>query len=1323
MKLKITHALICIFVVLFISTTTKAQVGLNWAVTDSANFTADSAHYSAMAISKSNGHIYVAYRDAATSNKLTVRRFNGSSWSILGTAGISTGAVSNCAIAVSGNIVYVAYSDESSSNRLRVMLYNGNTWSNDGATSLREASLISVAISPNNNVYVSCLDEGYSNGKVTVYERNNTNSTWSNITGTGLSAGLSSSIDMDIDYLGDVYVLYRDANASNKATLKKYDFSGSSWSTVGTEGFSTGAISSCAIKIDKVGVPVISYVDAGLSNALKVYKRNGSSWADITGSLGVTGTNAENKLFITRDNSVVVGFKAGSGAFTIYKQETFSSSWTNLGNPKGNTTTVSDISIDTDNSDKLYVGYTEPTQRFKANVRQLNCSTPPKPTITVSGNPICGGSKAELQSSNTASNVSTLWNRTFDNYETYNGNIADLNDNDADNAAMSAATSPTGVLWVVKVRKNTNDVVVKKFENNAWTNVGSGIAFTGSKVDGNTTDIAFHPDGTCYVSFVTSSGFASFKRWNGTSWVQENFGWSTLSDTCKHSAININPFGVISFATSMKQASTGNYLPIVFTKINGVWTNSGFIAGYDAGSLDVAVDMNANSFITFTNELDKSPVVSHTQLHGKVRIFRVSRANVVNNAAPSIVEYGHYAQIECTNDNNIYVGFRKEKATTGDNRTADGYRSLNGGAFQKINGGLCEYGFGMGINKAGKLYFVSADDYGSGSVLLTGINAGTNFTGIVSNYFGNNSISTASTYYRDLQVVFDENDGPIIITSTAVPNTTTYGAFRVYRVDRVGAGNTNPFITNLAGMYFTESNTGCGAVDTSSVVNITKTSATNNWTGASNGSWGNAANWGCNRVPNGDDEVNIPTGLTNYPIITSSVPAANRVVSGLFMGNNTSLTVNGTTLSLKDSINVGTNSNISTTNSGMFIFDGTTQQRTNNLRVINGDVRISNPSNVVLNGNLNITGVLDFDNGKIITNNYTLRAPHNLIGSASNSSYIATSLENGADVTSGGLITSVPAGSGTQFPVGTLASYNPVSILNTSGATDSITVAVDAAPIISTNSNRHLNVTWNLTEKNAGSNNYSLTFFWNAGNEGSLFSRSACGIVRSNGSNSITYATGSAGATTVLPNFYSRTATSITGLSPWSVTSDAGILPIELLAFDALALGKSVKLSWEVSKSSNPSQFEIERSTSSTDFKTIISAKATSATSYLIVDASINEEGVYFYRLKMLDKDGKISFSQIRKVSVGNSKFSIDELYPQPVKSGFVNIRINSKVEGDIKYSITDVAGRIITQSYSVVKKGVNVLTLNTSNLVSGNYFISFFSKNEKSNTVPLIIY
>jgi hypothetical protein len=44
----------------------------------------------------------------------------------------------------------------------------------------------------------------------------------------------------------------------------------------------------------------------------------------------------------------------------------------------------------------------------------------------------------------------------------------------------------------------------------------------------------------------------------------------------------------------------------------------------------------------------------------------------------------------------------------------------------------------------------------------------------------------------------------------------------------------------------------------------------NNWTGAQNTTWSNTNNWSASRVPIATDIAVIPSGLTNYPIITSS---------------------------------------------------------------------------------------------------------------------------------------------------------------------------------------------------------------------------------------------------------------------------------------------------------------------------------------------------------------------------------------------------------------------------------------------------------------------
>jgi hypothetical protein len=59
----------------------------------------------------SNGTLYVAYDDVANGDKLTVMTYDGSNWSVLGSAGVSLGGAWSVSLYVYNGIPYVAYSD------------------------------------------------------------------------------------------------------------------------------------------------------------------------------------------------------------------------------------------------------------------------------------------------------------------------------------------------------------------------------------------------------------------------------------------------------------------------------------------------------------------------------------------------------------------------------------------------------------------------------------------------------------------------------------------------------------------------------------------------------------------------------------------------------------------------------------------------------------------------------------------------------------------------------------------------------------------------------------------------------------------------------------------------------------------------------------------------------------------------------------------------------------------------------------------------------------------------------------------------------------
>lgn len=115
------------------------------------------------------------------------------------------------------------------------------------------------------------------------------------------------------------------------------------------------------------------------------------------------------------------------------------------------------------------------------------------------------------------------------------------------------------------------------------------------------------------------------------------------------------------------------------------------------------------------------------------------------------------------------------------------------------------------------------------------------------------------------------------------------------------------------------------------------------------------------------------------------------------------------------------------------------------------------------------------------------------------------------------------------------------------------------------------------------------------------------------------------------------------------------ILPVELLNFTAQVMNEKVWLAWSASKEQNVSHYCIERSY---DNKTYVQAallfpaeEAATVSNYSYKDPVKNTAAsVIYYRLKMVDKDGKFKYSETRFVRMGNGTGSAKiSAYPNPV--------------------------------------------------------------------------
>lgn len=174
----------------------------------------------------------------------------------------------------------------------------------------------------------------------------------------------------------------------------------------------------------------------------------------------------------------------------------------------------------------------------------------------------------------------------------------------------------------------------------------------------------------------------------------------------------------------------------------------------------------------------------------------------------------------------------------------------------------------------------------------------------------------------------------------------------------------------------------------------------------------------------------------------------------------------------------------------------------------------------------------------------------------------------------------------------------------------------------------------------------------------------------------------------------------------------ANSLPIELVEFNGTNKGDYNQLYWKTSTEQNSDYFEVQKSADGANFARIgqVEAAGTSlqARSYDFQDDQ-PYMGVSYYRLKMVDRDGSFTYSNIVAIAI-----KLDDsiaVYPVPAESS-LTIVYDSNNTGTVTVNVVDAIGQLLVTRTEGVVQGFNNFQLDISQLPVGAYFINVVDDN-----------
>lgn len=164
---------------------------------------------------------------------------------------------------------------------------------------------------------------------------------------------------------------------------------------------------------------------------------------------------------------------------------------------------------------------------------------------------------------------------------------------------------------------------------------------------------------------------------------------------------------------------------------------------------------------------------------------------------------------------------------------------------------------------------------------------------------------------------------------------------------------------------------------------------------------------------------------------------------------------------------------------------------------------------------------------------------------------------------------------------------------------------------------------------------------------------------------------------------------------------------------------RTSQIDWEAYVDDEHAYFELQRSSSNSgNFSSV--AKVTGLPPYYAIDPQ-PLAGDNYYRVKQVDKNGKITYSKVVKLQQNNLPI-IASIYPNPVLDE-LNVKFeNVRKSEQYLFQITNTVGQVLIQETNRIKLGESVQKLQLKKLPAQVYYLKILNSNNEVVSIQKII-